>query len=175
MSGRAATASDHFTTNRDVPRGWRRSGAFAGGAVAVSATAVGAAAIGAVVIGTLAIGALAIRRLAVRRPRARSVVIDQLVVNRLIVRSSSLPVRDVFEPGGQGSVAQGATRRSMNGHGARSELRARSMSAGDQAAAGTVGTGELTCPVCGGAGLIDTQRCTNCDGTGKVVQAVGGG
>ncbi len=45
---------------------------------------------------------------------------------------------------------------------------------GDDAPAGTPGTGEVVCPECDGRGRINGQRCENCGGTGRVVQAVGG-
>ena len=178
MGGQTAAATNHITPNRDVARRrWDPPGASASGAIAVSATALGAAALGALAMSVLAIGALAIRRLAVRRVRARSIVIDQLTVNRLVVRSASPSVRESFEPIGQGNVTQAASaRRSMNGHGERATVRPRAgMHPGDEAAPGTLGTGEQTCPVCGGAGLVDSQRCANCEGTGKIVQAIGGG
>jgi hypothetical protein len=50
------------------------------------------------------------------------------------------------------------------------------MSPGDQAPAGTPGTGENVCPVCGGSGRgrEPTMRCPNCEGTGKVIVGIGG-
>ena len=45
---------------------------------------------------------------------------------------------------------------------------------GDQAPQGTPGTGENICPECGGKGMRDGKRCSNCGGTGKVVEGVGG-
>jgi hypothetical protein len=45
---------------------------------------------------------------------------------------------------------------------------------GDEAPAGTPGTGEDICPECNGKGRIDGRPCTNCDGTGKVVRGIGG-
>jgi hypothetical protein len=45
---------------------------------------------------------------------------------------------------------------------------------GDDAAPGTPGTGENTCPVCGGAGKANGRMCSNCGGTGKVIKGVGG-
>jgi DnaJ-class molecular chaperone len=49
------------------------------------------------------------------------------------------------------------------------------MAPGDQAPAGTPGTGEDVCPRCGGSGRLDSKPCTECDGTGKVVKGIGGG
>ncbi len=47
---------------------------------------------------------------------------------------------------------------------------------GDDAPAGTVGTGEDTCPRCGGSGMLAaSQACPDCDGTGIVIQGIGGG
>ena len=45
---------------------------------------------------------------------------------------------------------------------------------GDQAAPGTPGTGENTCPDCKGSGRIESQACQTCGGTGKVVEGMGG-
>lgn len=47
---------------------------------------------------------------------------------------------------------------------------------GDEAPAGTPGTGEKPCPVCGGSGQLSQGRtCPNCQGAGKVVAGIGGG
>jgi hypothetical protein len=46
---------------------------------------------------------------------------------------------------------------------------------GDQGKPGTPGTGENTCPDCGGSGKIGAQLCQTCGGTGKVIEGVGGG
>ncbi len=48
------------------------------------------------------------------------------------------------------------------------------MSPGDQAPAGTPGTGEDVCPKCGGKGQVRGQPCPNCEGTGKVIVGIGG-
>lgn len=48
------------------------------------------------------------------------------------------------------------------------------MSPGDDAPAGTPGTGENVCPVCGGSGRDGAQACVECGGTGKVTVGVGG-
>ncbi|WP_217476641.1 hypothetical protein [Stutzerimonas stutzeri] len=45
---------------------------------------------------------------------------------------------------------------------------------GDEAAPGTPGTGENICPVCSGSGRVDRGECTNCGGTGKVIEGIGG-
>jgi hypothetical protein len=50
---------------------------------------------------------------------------------------------------------------------------------GDEAAPGTPGSGENVCPICHGTGRIldqdDTVPCSNCGGTGVVVEGIGGG
>jgi len=48
------------------------------------------------------------------------------------------------------------------------------MAPGDQAPAGTPGTGENVCPQCGGTGRIGASICPNCQGTGKVIVGIGG-
>jgi hypothetical protein len=48
------------------------------------------------------------------------------------------------------------------------------MSPGDEAPAGTKGTGETICPRCGGTGRLDNQACPNCAGTGRVTHIIGG-
>ncbi|MDC7784118.1 hypothetical protein PQJ75_05675 [Rhodoplanes sp. TEM] len=46
---------------------------------------------------------------------------------------------------------------------------------GDEAPAGTPGTGEAICPGCEGTGTLRGRTCPTCAGTGKVVQGIGGG
>jgi DnaJ-class molecular chaperone len=46
---------------------------------------------------------------------------------------------------------------------------------GDEAAPGTPGTGEDTCPHCAGTGEHQGKRCPVCNGTGRVVEGIGGG
>ena len=48
------------------------------------------------------------------------------------------------------------------------------MSPGDDAPAGTPGTGENVCPACGGSGKKSGAHCTECGGTGKVTAGIGG-
>lgn len=48
------------------------------------------------------------------------------------------------------------------------------MAPGDEAPAGTPGTGEDVCPQCGGSGRIGGSACPNCQGTGKVTVGIGG-
>jgi hypothetical protein len=50
----------------------------------------------------------------------------------------------------------------------------RPMSPGDEAPAGTPGTGEDVCPACGGSGQRAGRPCAACDGTGKVTVGIGG-
>lgn len=45
---------------------------------------------------------------------------------------------------------------------------------GDEAPAGTPGTGESICRECGGSGLVAGAKCSACGGTGKVTVGVGG-
>ena len=45
---------------------------------------------------------------------------------------------------------------------------------GDDAPAGTPGTGEDICRVCNGTGKVDARPCDNCGGTGVVVEGIGG-
>jgi len=46
---------------------------------------------------------------------------------------------------------------------------------GDEAEAGTPGTGENICPHCNGRGDHDGVPCPVCNGTGKVTEGIGGG
>ena len=46
---------------------------------------------------------------------------------------------------------------------------------GDEAPAGTPGTGENVCPVCNGTGRSGGRSCANCSGTGKITTGIGGG
>ena len=46
---------------------------------------------------------------------------------------------------------------------------------GDEAPAGTPGTGDDICPKCGGTGQANGAECGNCGGTGRIVEGVGGG
>lgn len=45
---------------------------------------------------------------------------------------------------------------------------------GDEAAAGTPGTGETVCPRCGGSGKLGASSCPECEGTGRVTVGIGG-
>ena len=46
---------------------------------------------------------------------------------------------------------------------------------GDQAPAGTPGTGEAICPQCRGTGRIGGKQCPACEGSGEIIQGIGGG
>jgi hypothetical protein len=46
---------------------------------------------------------------------------------------------------------------------------------GDQAAPGIPGAGENVCPDCGGSGKINAAPCKTCNGTGVVIEGIGGG
>jgi hypothetical protein len=46
---------------------------------------------------------------------------------------------------------------------------------GDDAAPGTPGTGENICPICSGSGRINGGECAECGGSGKIIEAIGGG
>jgi hypothetical protein len=51
---------------------------------------------------------------------------------------------------------------------------ANDMAPGDEAPAGTPGTGEDACPNCDSSGKVDGEKCPNCDGTGRVVRGISG-
>ena len=48
------------------------------------------------------------------------------------------------------------------------------MAPGDEAPAGTEGTGEDICPDCGGSGRTDGGDCPGCAGSGKVIKGISG-
>lgn len=49
------------------------------------------------------------------------------------------------------------------------------LSPGDEAAPGTVGSGDDVCPVCAGSGKNAEGACPNCRGTGIITEGIGGG
>ena len=49
------------------------------------------------------------------------------------------------------------------------------MAPGDQAPAGTPGTGENVCPRCNGSGSVEGGTCPVCEGSGTVIEGIGGG
>jgi hypothetical protein len=143
--------------------------------VAVLSARAGAAAVGALAFGALAIGALAVRSLFIGRARVRLVKIDRLVVDHLIVRNGDgARALEPIDPGATDDEDVVGDRASRT-NGSAIHTASAQLSPGDEAAPGTPGTGEQSCPVCGGSGLVDAQRCQNCAGTGKVTHAIGGG
>jgi len=52
---------------------------------------------------------------------------------------------------------------------------ATSSSPGDEVPPGTTGSGEDVCPKCQGSGREDGHECSNCNGTGVITRAIGGG
>jgi len=48
------------------------------------------------------------------------------------------------------------------------------ISPGDMAPPGTPGTGENLSPDCNGSGQVDGGTCPNCQGTGRVIEGIGG-
>ena len=46
---------------------------------------------------------------------------------------------------------------------------------GDEAPAGTPGTGENICPDCKGSGMVKARQCPKCGGTGVVIEGIAGG
>lgn len=46
---------------------------------------------------------------------------------------------------------------------------------GDEVPPGTPGAGENVCPDCGGSGELDGGTCPTCEGTGTVMEGIGGG
>ncbi len=49
-----------------------------------------------------------------------------------------------------------------------------SLKPGDQAAPGTPGTGEAVCRLCEGTGRLDARMCPECEGSGTIIQGIGG-
>lgn len=48
------------------------------------------------------------------------------------------------------------------------------MAPADEAPPGTPGTGENICRRCGGSGRADSDTCPDCQGSGKVIEGIGG-
>lgn len=48
------------------------------------------------------------------------------------------------------------------------------MKPGDHVWRGTPGSGEALCPDCGGSGKLDNHPCETCEGTGIVIEPIGG-
>ena len=68
----------------------------------------------------------------------------------------------------------GASDQPAGAAGARATAPTPPMSPGDEAPAGTPGTGEDLCRTCGGDGQLNGSPCPDCDGTGKVTVGIGG-
>ena len=49
------------------------------------------------------------------------------------------------------------------------------MRPGDEAPADEPSAAENICPECGGSGSLDGEQFANCEGTGRVTEAIGGG
>ena len=61
-----------------------------------------------------------------------------------------------------------------NSSGGTAPMPASAMNPGDEAPEGTPGTGENICQECGGLGRAGDATCPSCQGSGKVIVAVGG-
>lgn len=48
------------------------------------------------------------------------------------------------------------------------------MAPGDEAPPGTPGTGENVCRMCGGKGQVNGGTCPECQGSGTVIEGIGG-
>jgi RecJ-like exonuclease len=46
---------------------------------------------------------------------------------------------------------------------------------GDEAPPEEPSAAENVCPVCEGSGKVDGDECSNCGGSGRIVEALGGG
>jgi hypothetical protein len=84
------------------------------------------------------------------------------------------------DSGGNGSGSSAGGGGSRGGHpGAPSPQQVgggEKLSPGDEAAPGTVGSGDDVCPVCAGSGKnASGGACPNCRGTGIITEGIGGG
>lgn len=70
--------------------------------------------------------------------------------------------------------APGASDQPAGAAGARPGAPGQPMAPGDEAPAGTPGTGEDICRACGGSGRLNGSACPECEGTGKVTVGIGG-
>ena len=73
-----------------------------------------------------------------------------------------------------GGKSPGAFDQPAGVQGARISAPTPPMSPGDEAPAGTPGTGEDLCRTCGGDGLLNGSPCPDCEGTGKITVGIGG-
>lgn len=74
--------------------------------------------------------------------------------------SPGQPVKDSEKQPSHSRAAEGADQQFTN--------------PGDQARAGTPGTGENICPRCRGSGRVDGAACESCGGSGRVIEGIGG-
>jgi DnaJ-class molecular chaperone len=72
------------------------------------------------------------------------------------------------------AAAPGRSDQPAGNHAKQSSGTDAAMSPGDEAPAGTPGTGEDVCPNCGGSGRAAGGACPICGGTGKVTVSIGG-
>jgi hypothetical protein len=72
------------------------------------------------------------------------------------------------------TAASGKADQSAGQRGDRPSAGAKILNPGDEAPAGTPGTGENVCPNCGGSGRAASGACPVCGGTGRVTAAIGG-
>ncbi len=68
----------------------------------------------------------------------------------------------------------GASDQPAGAQGARPGAPTAPMAPGDEAPAGTPGTGEDLCRTCGGDGQLNGGPCPDCDGTGRITVGIGG-
>jgi hypothetical protein len=73
-----------------------------------------------------------------------------------------------------GRADQPAGKRGDEPAAATANAASRPMAPGDEAPAGTPGTGENVCPDCGGSGQRAGRECPTCRGSGKVTVGIGG-
>lgn len=72
------------------------------------------------------------------------------------------------------SVAQAAADKPASQQGTSPGAPTPPMAPGDEAPAGTPGTGEDVCRACGGTGILNGSPCPECEGTGKITVGIGG-
>lgn len=89
-----------------------------------------------------------------------------------------------IDPSAAGTRQQGGGQSDAQGHGRQDHTppspvqvnAGQDLSPGDDAAPGTVGSGDDVCPVCSGSGKnASGGPCPNCRGTGIVTEGIGGG
>ena len=69
----------------------------------------------------------------------------------------------------------GAVARKLGAHVPEANLPPERTAPGDVAPEGTPGTGEDVCRTCNGSGSLDGRTCPTCEGTGIVIEGIGGG